>query len=113
MRDRKLDYFIFSSSCTLYGQADELPITEKAPVKKAESVYGNTKQIGEEILQDTAQIANGLQVISLRYFNPIGAHESTEIGELPNGVPQNLVPFITQTAIGLRGRWDDKFSFHR
>ena len=94
--------FIFSSSCTVYGQADELPITENAPVKKAESPYGNTKQIGEEIIQDTCKVAPTLKAIALRYFNPIGAHESVEIGELPIGVPQNLVPFITQTAIGLR-----------
>lgn len=94
--------FIFSSSCTVYGQADELPITENAPVKKAESPYGNTKQIGEEIIQDTCKIAPNLKAIALRYFNPIGAHPSVEIGELPIGVPQNLVPFITQTAIGLR-----------
>ena len=94
--------FIFSSSCTVYGQADELPITESAPVKQAESPYGNTKQIGEEIIRDTCKIAPNLKAIALRYFNPIGAHESVEIGELPIGVPQNLVPFITQTAIGLR-----------
>lgn len=94
--------FIFSSSCTVYGQADELPITESAPVKKAESPYGNTKQIGEEIIQDTCKVVPNLKAIALRYFNPIGAHESVEIGELPIGVPQNLVPFITQTAIGLR-----------
>jgi UDP-glucose 4-epimerase len=94
--------FIFSSSCTVYGQAETMPISEDAPVQQAFSPYGNTKQIGEEILQDTANIERGLQVISLRYFNPIGAHPSTEIGELPDGVPQNLVPFITQTAIGLR-----------
>ncbi|EDP98145.1 UDP-glucose 4-epimerase GalE [Kordia algicida OT-1] len=94
--------FIFSSSCTVYGQAETMPISENAPIQQAYSPYGNTKQIGEEILKDTAKIAEGLQVISLRYFNPIGAHESAEIGELPNGIPQNLVPFITQTAIGLR-----------
>ncbi len=94
--------FIFSSSCTVYGQADELPITENAPVKTAESPYGNTKQIGEEIIRDTCKVNNDLKAISLRYFNPIGAHPSTEIGELPLGVPQNLIPFITQTAIGLR-----------
>ena len=94
--------FIFSSSCTVYGQADELPITENAPVKKAESPYGNTKQIGEEIIRDTCEISENLKSIALRYFNPIGAHESVNIGELPIGVPQNLVPFITQTAIGLR-----------
>ena len=101
MRDRKLDNFIFSSSCTVYGQADELPITEKAPVKTAESVYGNTKQIGEEILRDTSK-AHDLNIIALRYFNPIGAHPSIKIGELPLGVPQNLIPFVTQTAAGIR-----------
>ncbi|WP_420402091.1 UDP-glucose 4-epimerase GalE [Flagellimonas sp.] len=94
--------FIFSSSCTVYGQADELPITEDAPVKPAESPYGNTKQIGEEIIRDTCKISPQLAAIALRYFNPIGAHPSVEIGELPLGVPQNLVPFITQTAVGLR-----------
>lgn len=94
--------FIFSSSCTVYGQADELPITESAPVKQAESPYGNTKQIGEEIIRDTCKVVSTLKAIALRYFNPIGAHPSTQIGELPLGVPQNLVPFITQTAIGIR-----------
>ncbi|MGM5468798.1 UDP-glucose 4-epimerase GalE [Flavobacteriaceae bacterium LMO-SS05] len=94
--------FIFSSSCTVYGQADELPILEEAPVKEAESPYGNTKQIGEEIIRDVCKISPNLNAISLRYFNPIGAHKSTKIGELPLGVPQNLVPFITQTASGLR-----------
>ncbi|WP_142785017.1 UDP-glucose 4-epimerase GalE [Changchengzhania lutea] len=94
--------FIFSSSCTVYGQADELPITENAPVKQAESPYGNTKQIGEEIIGDTCKVTPTLKAITLRYFNPIGSHESAKIGELPIGVPQNLVPFITQTAIGLR-----------
>tara|TARA_R110002072_G_scaffold4384_17_gene30806 strand:- start:1953 stop:2972 length:1020 start_codon:yes stop_codon:yes gene_type:complete len=92
---------IFSSSCTVYGEPDSLPITEDAPVKEANSPYGNTKQISEEILFDTTKISD-LKAIALRYFNPIGAHESAEIGELPLGVPQNLVPFITQTAIGLR-----------
>jgi UDP-glucose 4-epimerase len=94
--------FIFSSSCTVYGQADELPITENAPVKIAESPYGNTKQIGEEIIRDTCKVKASLKAIALRYFNPVGAHESGKIGELPIGVPQNLVPFITQTGIGLR-----------
>ncbi len=94
--------FIFSSSCTVYGQADELPITENAPVKPAESPYGNTKQIGEEIIKDTCKVNDKLNSIALRYFNPIGAHPSAEIGELPIGVPQNLVPFITQTAMGMR-----------
>ena len=95
-------HFIFSSSCTVYGQADSLPITESASVKIAESPYGNTKQIGEEIIRDTCKISENIKAIALRYFNPIGAHESAKIGELPIGTPQNLVPFITQTAIGLR-----------
>lgn len=95
-------HFIFSSSCTVYGQADSLPITESAPIKPAESPYGNTKQIGEEIIKDTCRVSDNLQAIALRYFNPIGSHESLQIGELPTGTPQNLVPFITQTAIGLR-----------
>lgn len=94
--------FIFSSSCTVYGQADEMPITENAPVKTAESPYGNTKQMGEEIIGDTCKVTKGLNAIALRYFNPMGAHPSGEIGELPLGVPQNLVPFITQTGVGLR-----------
>jgi UDP-glucose 4-epimerase len=92
---------IFSSSCTVYGQADQMPITENASVKPALSPYGNTKQIGEEIIKDVANVTN-VNTILLRYFNPIGAHPSAEIGELPLGVPQNLVPYITQTAIGLR-----------
>ena len=95
-------HLIFSSSCTVYGQADVMPITERAPIKVAESPYGNTKQIGEEILKDTVKVSSGLSAIALRYFNPIGAHASAKIGELPLGVPQNLVPFITQTAAGLR-----------
>ena len=94
--------FIFSSSCTVYGQADSLPITEDSPIKVAESPYGNTKQIGEEIIKDSCKANKNLNAIALRYFNPIGAHNSAEIGELPIGIPQNLVPFITQTAIGLR-----------
>ena len=94
--------FIFSSSCTVYGEADKMPITEDAPVKPAESPYGNTKQIGEEIIRDTCKVNDGLKAIALRYFNPIGAHPSAKIGELPMGVPQNLVPFITQTGIGIR-----------
>ncbi|WP_439130736.1 UDP-glucose 4-epimerase GalE [Polaribacter sp.] len=101
MRDRNLDNFIFSSSCTVYGQADELPITENAPVKAAESVYGNTKQVGEEIIRDASN-AHNINTIALRYFNPVGAHPSIKIGELPLGVPQNLIPFITQTAAGIR-----------
>jgi UDP-glucose 4-epimerase len=99
----KVKYFVFSSSCTVYGQPDVLPVTEYAPIKPAMSPYGNTKQVGEEIIRDTIYAnPNTYQSIILRYFNPIGAHASAEIGELPNGVPQNLVPFITQTAIGLR-----------
>jgi UDP-glucose 4-epimerase len=94
-------HFIFSSSCTVYGQADEMPIDENAPIKPAMSPYGNTKQIGEEIITDVAKVST-INAILLRYFNPIGSHPSAEIGELPIGVPQNLVPFITQTGIGLR-----------
>ena len=101
VKNRKLDNFIFSSSCTVYGQADELPITENAPTKPAESPYGNTKQIGEEIIKESCNAYN-LNAIALRYFNPIGGHDSIKIGELPLGVPQNLIPFITQTAAGIR-----------
>lgn len=93
---------VFSSSCTVYGEPDENPIDETAPIKPAESPYGNTKQINEEIIQDTVRSGANIKSIILRYFNPIGAHPSAEIGEFPNGVPQNLVPFITQTAIGIR-----------
>ena len=93
--------FIFSSSCTVYGQAEKMPITEDASVQPANSPYGNTKQIGEEIINDVAKVTN-INAILLRYFNPIGSHSSAEIGELPIGIPQNLVPFITQTAYGLR-----------
>ena len=101
MKANNLNNFIFSSSCTVYGQADELPITEKAPIKPAESPYGNTKQIGEEIIKDTTKVTD-LKAIALRYFNPTGAHESAKIGELPIGVPQNLIPFVVQTAAGIR-----------
>jgi UDP-glucose 4-epimerase len=94
---------VFSSSCTVYGQPDSLPVTENALIKKAESPYGNTKQIAEEILQETCAVNPNLKVVVLRYFNPVGAHKSALIGELPIGVPQNLVPFITQSAIGKRG----------
>jgi UDP-glucose 4-epimerase len=93
--------FIFSSSCTVYGQAEKMPITENAPIQQAISPYGNTKQIGEEIINEVAKVSN-IKSILLRYFNPIGSHPSAEIGELPIGVPQNLVPFITQTGMGLR-----------
>tara|TARA_R110001583_G_scaffold49099_1_gene153753 strand:+ start:13103 stop:14113 length:1011 start_codon:yes stop_codon:yes gene_type:complete len=101
MKANNVNNFIFSSSCTVYGQADELPITENAPIKPAESPYGNTKQIGEEIIKDTTKISD-LKAIALRYFNPIGAHKSAKIGELPIGVPQNLIPYVVQTAAGIR-----------
>jgi len=93
---------IFSSSCTVYGQADELPITEQAQIKEPESPYGNTKKVGEQIIKDSCSANTLLNTIALRYFNPIGAHKSANIGELPIGTPQNLVPFVTQTGIGLR-----------
>ncbi|MDZ7743330.1 MAG: UDP-glucose 4-epimerase GalE [Bacteroidota bacterium] len=101
MKDNSIPNLVFSSSCTVYGQPDELPVTENAPIKKAESPYGNTKQISEEIISDSIK-TSGLKGIALRYFNPIGAHDSAIIGELPIGVPNNLMPFITQTAIGIR-----------
>jgi UDP-glucose 4-epimerase len=97
-----IEGIVFSSSCTVYGQPDILPVTEDAPIKPALSPYGNTKQINEEILRDTLRAGAPFRSIILRYFNPIGAHPSAEIGELPIGVPQNLAPFITQTAIGIR-----------
>ena len=93
---------VFSSSCTVYGQPDVLPVTEGTPIRPAECPYGNTKQISEEIITDTAHAYPSFRAINLRYFNPIGAHSSALIGELPNGVPQNLVPYITQTAMGIR-----------
>ena len=93
---------VFSSSCTVYGEPEKLPVTEQESVKKALSPYGNTKQICEEILQDNIAAGAGFRSIALRYFNPIGAHASAKIGELPRGVPNNLVPFITQTGAGLR-----------
>jgi UDP-glucose 4-epimerase len=101
MKDHGIHYLVFSSSCTVYGQPDELPVTEQAPVKPAWSPYGNTKQMCEEILRFATSTLS-VKAIALRYFNPIGAHESALIGELPLGVPGNLVPFITQTAIGKR-----------
>jgi len=100
--NKKID-FVFSSSCTVYGQPASLPVTEDAPVQTAESPYGNTKQIAEEMLSEACAVSPELFVTSLRYFNPVGAHASALIGELPIGVPQNLVPFITQSAIGKRG----------
>ena len=102
MRAENISNLIFSSSCTVYGEPKILPVTEQTPVQPASSVYGNTKQIGEEILRDVTSANPDLQAISLRYFNPIGAHPSSHIGELPLGVPSNLVPFITQTAAGIR-----------
>ncbi len=103
MQANGIPHMIFSSSCTVYGQPETLPVTESFPIKTALSPYGNTKQIGEEILrEDTLSKENNSTTIALRYFNPIGAHPSAEIGELPIGVPSNLMPFITQTAIGLR-----------
>ncbi|MFT4224720.1 UDP-glucose 4-epimerase GalE [Dysgonomonas sp.] len=103
MPEYGIESFVFSSSCTVYGQPDELPVSESAPIKKAESPYGNTKQIDEQIISDTVAANKGrIKSVILRYFNPIGAHPSARIGERPNGMPQNLVPFITQTAIGIR-----------
>ncbi len=104
MKNANINYLVFSSSCTVYGQPapEYLPVTEEAPIKPANSPYGNTKQISEEIIQDTIKSYNKIKAIALRYFNPIGAHKSAIIGELPIGVPNNLVPFITQTAAGLR-----------
>ena len=93
---------VFSSSCTVYGAPDQNPVTEQAPIKKATSPYGNTKQISEEIITDVINSGAPVKSILLRYFNPVGAHPSAEIGELPNGVPQNLIPYLTQTAIGIR-----------
>jgi len=101
MRASNSDNLIFSSSCTVYGQAAEMPITEEAPILPAESPYGNTKKISEDILSDTTN-AYDFNAIALRYFNPIGAHPSAKIGELPIGVPQNLIPYVTQTAAGIR-----------
>jgi UDP-glucose 4-epimerase len=102
MNTHRVPHLVFSSSCTVYGQPDTLPVTEEAPSQPAQSPYGNTKQICEEILRDVATSGSPLTSVLLRYFNPIGAHPSAEIGELPVGVPQNLVPFITQTAAGIR-----------
>ena len=93
---------VFSSSCTVYGEPDVNPVTEQSPIKKATSPYGNTKQISEEIITDVINAGANFKSVLLRYFNPVGAHPSSEIGELPNGVPQNLVPFLTQTAMGIR-----------
>lgn len=102
MNENGIPAIVFSSSCTVYGQPEKLPVTEDAPIQPAISPYGNTKQICEEIIRDTVAVNKNIKAISLRYFNPIGAHKSALIGELPRGVPENLVPFITQTAMGLR-----------
>ena len=102
MKKYNINNFVFSSSCTVYGQPDQLPVTEDTPKKPAESPYGNTKQICEEIIEDFVRSVEDFKAVSLRYFNPIGAHPSSLIGELPLGVPSNLVPFVTQTAAGLR-----------
>ena len=102
MREYGRQNIVFSSSCTVYGEADVLPVTEQTPRKPATSPYGNTKQICEEIIKDTIHASAPFKSIILRYFNPIGAHPTAEIGELPNGVPQNLIPYLTQTAIGIR-----------
>ena len=102
MPEYGVEGIVFSSSCTVYGQPDILPVDETAPIKPALSPYGNTKQINEEIIRDAIYSGVPYKAIILRYFNPIGAHPTAEIGELPNGVPQNLVPFVTQTAMGIR-----------
>jgi UDP-glucose 4-epimerase len=104
MPENGIEGIVFSSSCTVYGQPDKenLPVTEEAPIKPAMSPYGNTKQINEEIIKDTIHSGAPFKSIILRYFNPIGAHPTAEIGELPNGVPQNLIPYLTQTAMGIR-----------
>lgn len=102
MQSYQISRLVFSSSCTVYGEAEKLPVKEDSPILPANSPYGNTKQIGEEILRDVVVAGSNISAISLRYFNPIGAHPSGLIGELPKGVPNNLVPFITQTAAGLR-----------
>ncbi len=102
MKEYGINNFVFSSSCTVYGQPDKLPVTEKSPIKKATSPYGNTKKVAEDIIQDVVLAGDPIEAILLRYFNPVGAHPSALIGELPIGIPLNLVPFITQTAIGIR-----------
>jgi UDP-glucose 4-epimerase len=102
MEKHRIPCIVFSSSCTVYGQPDVLPVTEKSPIQPAASPYGNTKRIAEEIISDSAVASSFIKGISLRYFNPIGAHQSALIGELPLGVPDNLVPYITQTGIGIR-----------
>jgi UDP-glucose 4-epimerase len=102
MKHYRIPNLVFSSSCTVYGQPEKLPVTEQAPLQPATSPYGNTKQVGESIIRDTTVSDKNIKAISLRYFNPIGAHPSALIGELPRGVPENLVPFLTQTGYGIR-----------
>lgn len=102
MQQHDVKGIVFSSSCTVYGEPDVNPVTEQSPIKKATSPYGNTKQISEEIITDVINAGAPFKSVLLRYFNPVGAHPSAEIGELPNGVPQNLVPYLTQTAMGIR-----------
>ncbi len=102
MAEHGVKGIVFSSSCTVYGEPDENPVTEAAPIKKATSPYGNTKQISEEIITDVINAGAPFKSVILRYFNPVGAHQSAEIGELPNGVPQNLIPYVTQAAMGIR-----------
>ncbi|MEG0188588.1 MAG: UDP-glucose 4-epimerase GalE, partial [Algoriella sp.] len=111
MKDFDTDNIIFSSSCTVYGQADKMPIDEETPLKKPESPYGKTKKMGEEILEDFSA-AFDKNVICLRYFNPVGAHPTAKIGELPKGIPNNLIPYVTQTAAGIRESlsvWGDDY----
>jgi len=102
MKKHDVGNLVFSSSCTVYGEPDTLPVTEDFPIKKANSPYGNTKQISEEIIEDTTRACKNIKAIALRYFNPIGAHESALIGEMPIGPPNCLIPYVTQTAIGVR-----------
>lgn len=102
MREFQVPNLVFSSSCTVYGQADVLPVTEKTPRHEAESPYGNTKVMSEDIIRDLMKVETKMNALALRYFNPIGAHPTALIGELPNGVPNNLIPYLTQTAIGIR-----------
>lgn len=115
MCDKGIAPLVFSSSCTVYGQPEKLPVTEEAPIQKALAPYGNTKQICEEIIQDTIASGADIRGIALRYFNPVGAHPSAQIGELPQGIPNNLVPYITQTAFGVREKlsvYGDDYDTH-
>ena len=115
MKIHSVRNIVFSSSCTVYGQPEELPVDERAPFKKAESPYTETKQISEKIIEKLTNSNNNISAISLRYFNPVGAHSSALLGELPKGIPNNLVPFITQTAAGIRDRlvvFGDNYDTH-